>query len=87
MGAVLGVLSLRSKKSFLARFLKSCRTFKRMSAIGGILLQKGYLLPDFYSGCAIGISGRLTEGLLLWRSHTTASAGKPLRKKRRPLVP
>src|ERR1039457_3001250 len=30
---------------------------------------KGYLLPDFYSGCAIGISGRLTEGLLLWRSH------------------
>jgi hypothetical protein len=26
-------------------------------------------LPDFYSGCAIGISGRLTEGLLLWRSH------------------
>src|ERR1019366_7462526 len=30
---------------------------------------KGYLLPDFYSGCAIGISGRLTEGLLLWRSQ------------------
>ena len=26
-------------------------------------------MPDFYSGCAIGISGRLTEGLLLWRSH------------------
>jgi hypothetical protein len=26
-------------------------------------------LPDFYSGCAIGISGRLTEGLLLWRSQ------------------
>src|ERR1035437_10807632 len=32
---------------------------------------KGYLLPDFHSGCAIGISGRLTEGLLLWRSHCT----------------
>src|ERR1017187_10441286 len=32
---------------------------------------KGYLLPDFYSGCAIGISGRLTEGLLLWRSQLT----------------
>src|ERR1039457_3863804 len=31
---------------------------------------KGYLLPDFYSGCAIGISGRLTEGLLLWRSQS-----------------
>src|ERR1035441_4317434 len=31
---------------------------------------KGYLLPDFYSGCAPRISGRLTEGLLLWRSHT-----------------
>src|SRR5450830_1575043 len=30
---------------------------------------KGYLLPDFYSGCAPRISGRLTEGLLLWRSH------------------
>src|SRR5664279_4103683 len=30
---------------------------------------KGYLLPDFYSGCATGIPGRLTEGLLLWRSH------------------
>src|SRR5674476_467850 len=36
---------------------------------------KGYLLPDFYSGCAIGISGRLTEGLLLWRSHFRASIG------------
>src|ERR1039457_7318706 len=34
---------------------------------------KGYLLPDFYSGCAIGISGRLTEGLLLWRSHLIGS--------------
>src|SRR5665811_1515707 len=31
---------------------------------------KGYLLPDFYSGCATGIPGRLTEGLLLWRSHS-----------------
>src|SRR5450830_388448 len=30
---------------------------------------KGYLLPDFYSGCATGIPGRLTEGLLLWRSQ------------------
>src|SRR5450830_958454 len=30
---------------------------------------KGYLLPDFYSGCAPRISGRLTEGLLLWRSQ------------------
>src|SRR5690349_11693958 len=30
---------------------------------------KGYLLPDFYSGCATGISGRFTEGLLLRRSH------------------
>src|ERR1017187_9366356 len=36
---------------------------------------KGYLLPDFYSGCAIGISGRLTEGLLLWRSHHAAGLG------------
>jgi streptogramin lyase len=26
-------------------------------------------LPDFYSGCAPRISGRLTEGLLLWRSQ------------------
>jgi hypothetical protein len=26
-------------------------------------------LPDFYSGCATGIPGRLTEGLLLWRSR------------------
>src|ERR1035437_5079089 len=31
---------------------------------------KGYLLPDFYSGCATGIPGRLTEGLLLWRSQS-----------------
>ena len=31
--------------------------------------RKGYLLPDFYSGCATGISGRFTEGLLLRRSH------------------
>src|SRR5271169_310603 len=30
---------------------------------------KGYLLPDFYSGCATGKSGRFTEGLLLRRSH------------------
>src|SRR6266478_7994318 len=28
---------------------------------------KSYLLPDFYSGCATGISGRFTEGLLLRR--------------------
>src|ERR1035437_9844208 len=31
---------------------------------------KGYLLPDFYFGCATGIPGRLTEGLLLWRSQS-----------------
>src|ERR1035441_2845918 len=37
---------------------------------------KGYLLPDFYSGCAIGISGRLTEGLLLWRSHLWQTLSK-----------
>src|ERR1700726_3855617 len=30
---------------------------------------KGYLLPDFYSGCATGISGRFSEGLLLRRSQ------------------
>src|SRR5450830_1855633 len=36
---------------------------------------KGYLLPDFYSGCAPRISGRLTEGLLLWRSHLTGRGG------------
>src|ERR1700722_2684657 len=34
---------------------------------------KGYLLPDFYSGCATGISGLFTEGLLLRRSHDVAS--------------
>src|SRR5450759_1607631 len=34
---------------------------------------KGYLLPDCYSGCATGIPGRLTEGLLLWRSHIDAA--------------
>src|SRR3982074_528286 len=28
---------------------------------------KGYLLPDFYSGCATGIPGRFSEGLLLRR--------------------
>src|SRR4029077_6005443 len=28
---------------------------------------KGYLLPDFYSGGATGISGRSSEGLLLRR--------------------
>jgi hypothetical protein len=33
--AVLGTLSLPFGKPFLAQFLKSCRTFKRMSAIGG----------------------------------------------------
>src|SRR3984893_14348819 len=30
---------------------------------------KGYLLPDFYSGCATGIPGRFSEGLLLRRVH------------------
>src|SRR5271170_1214756 len=30
---------------------------------------KGYLLPDFYSGGATGISGRFSEGLLLRRFH------------------
>src|SRR5665647_1143601 len=35
---------------------------------------KGYLLPDFYSGCATGIPGRLTEGLLLWRSHAVVAS-------------
>src|SRR3982074_988733 len=28
---------------------------------------KGYLLPGFYSGCATGIPGRFSEGLLLRR--------------------
>src|SRR3984893_11566551 len=28
---------------------------------------KGYLLPDFYSGCATGIPGSCSEGLLLRR--------------------
>src|ERR1035441_2944839 len=37
---------------------------------------KGYLLPDFYSGCATGIPGRLTEGLLLWRSQKAAKRQK-----------
>src|SRR5664280_706655 len=35
---------------------------------------KGYLLPDFYTGCAPRISGRLTEGLLLWRSHISPAS-------------
>src|SRR5664280_1633241 len=37
---------------------------------------KGYLLPDFYSGCATGIPGRLTEGLLLWRSQKILFVGE-----------
>src|ERR1017187_5245922 len=47
---------------------------------------KGYLLPDFYSGCAIGISGRLTEGLLLWRSHTSALDPAETFSEPRPLL-
>src|SRR5690242_17164072 len=34
---------------------------------------KGYLLPDFYSGCATGKSGRFTEGLLPRRSQFGAA--------------
>src|SRR3979411_2703019 len=33
---------------------------------------KGYLLPDFYSGCATGIPGRFSEGLLLRRVHRSS---------------
>src|SRR3984893_4934512 len=33
---------------------------------------KGYLLPDFYSGCATGIPGRFSDGLLLRRVHCYA---------------
>src|ERR1035437_4299981 len=44
---------------------------------------KGYLLPDFYSGCAPRISGRLTEGLLLWRSHGAVGAAKQIAPDKR----
>src|SRR6202043_3431959 len=38
---------------------------------------KGYLLPDFYSGCATGIPGRFSEGLLLRRVHDLKGISHP----------
>src|ERR1700720_3321691 len=51
---------------------------------------KGYLLQDFYSGCATGIPGRFSEGLLLRRVHIflqgVAIGGDGLVEPRRPAL-
>src|ERR1700730_14109847 len=52
---------------------------------------KGYLLPDFYSGCATGIPGRFSEGLLLRRVHCytdgrTVSWDQLIKEEIRPLI-
>jgi hypothetical protein len=38
-----------------------------LEVMDGTTGDKWLSLPDFYSGCATGISGRFTEGLLLRR--------------------